>query len=162
MNLVSPLIAHYLEKGYCRDYTDAPSKEYKLVVVPFADSGYYKLTTTSRLYFPADTQLDRSTIKAIDVVLNSELLNVVTADGSTKDVIGQSGYAQATITICDNNKNVIATLAPGSMCLPANNGKHTFTDFTDMVIGNSYIEFSDISGLSSTNCFVIKVYYNEI
>jgi energy-coupling factor transporter ATP-binding protein EcfA2 len=86
-------------------------------------------------------------------------------------IVGTSGSGKTTILktvddpksiVINNNKNVIATLAPGSMCLPANNGKHTFTDFTDMVIGNSYIEFSDISGLSSTNCFVIKVYYNEI
>ena len=48
------------------------------------------------------------------------------------------------------------------MCLPANNGKHTFTDFSEMVIGNSYIEFSSIVGITTSNCFVIKVYYNEI
>ena len=162
MQLISPLIAHYLEKGYCRDYTDAPSKQYKLVVVPFAASGYYKLIAGSRLYFPADTQLDRSTIKAIDIVLSTELANAVTADGLIKDPLTQALYAQSTITICDNNKKIIATLAPGSMCLPANNGKHTFTDFSEMVIGNSYIEFSSIVGMTTSNCFVIKVYYNEI
>jgi len=163
MKLISPLIAHYLEKGYCRDYTDAPSKQYKLVVVPFAATGYYKLIAGGRLYFPADTQLDRSTIKAIDIVLNTELANAVTPDGSIRDTLTQALYAQSTITICDNNKKIIATLAPGSMCLPANNGKHTFTDFSEMVIGNSYIEFSSIAGITANvNCFVIKVYYNEI
>jgi len=162
MKLISPLVAHYLNKGYCRDYTEAPSDQYKLAVIPFAGSGYYKIQAGTRIYFPADTQLDRSTIKAIDVVLNSELLNIMGSDGLLKDLLPQTAYALATITICDNNKKIIATLAAGSMCVPANNGKHTFTDFTNMVIGNSYIEFSSIAGITQDNCFVCKIYFNEI
>ena len=161
MQLISPLIQHYIEKGYCRDYTDIPSKQYEIVVIPFAASGYYGLAAGKRLYFPADKKLDRSIIRGIDMVTNVEL-SAINTNGTFADVMTQGQLAQITLTICDNQKHVISEMACGSMCLPANNGKHTFTDFTTMRLENCYIEIPILGTISTANAFVMKVYYDEI
>lgn len=159
MKVVSPLIAHFQNKGYSKDYTSIPSKNFKTVVIPFTSAGAYALAIGKRMYFPHDTQLDRSVIKGLDAIVNTELANIQSIDGEIKDVLGQSALAKCYITLCNNKKEILATIPCGAANLPQNNGKHTFTDFADMVIGNSYLVFTDISGLAITSCFALKVYY---
>ena len=163
MNIVSPLIQHYIDKGYCRDYTEPPSKSYKLVVMPFAASGsFYGLSAGSRIYFQADTQLDSSVINGIDMVTNLELSSIPLLSGEMRDVLTAGQLAQITLTICDNDKKIISQLACGSMVVPNNNGKHTFTNFTTMRLENCYIEIPFLLAISTANAFVCKFYYTEV
>lgn len=159
--IVSPLINYFKRNNMCKNYTDIPSGNFKTVVIPFSSTGAYELKVGKNLYFPHDTQLDNSFITAFDCIDNTELSSIPNVAGVISDNLSPSLLANCIVVFCNNEREIVATLAAGSIILSANSGKKTFTDFKDIVIGNSYIYFTSIAGLSTSNCFAAKVYYSE-
>lgn len=159
MRLVSPIIQNFLERGYCRDYTDQVSDRFKIITIPFNASGYYKLNT-DRMYFPSDTQLSGCWIRGFAVLSNAEQVSITDSEGFLVDALAASIFPRILITVCDSKRQIIAQIAAQSCYQAANNGKICFTDFPDMNIGNSYITVSDDAGIGFDTCFALKVYYD--
>jgi hypothetical protein len=159
MRLVSPIIQNFLERGYCRDYTDQVSDRFKIITIPFNASGYYKLNT-DRMYFPSDTQLSSCWIRGLAVLSNAEQVSITDSEGFLVDALAASIFPRILITVCDSKRQIIAQIAAQSCYQAANNGKICFTDFPDMNIGNSYITVSDDAGIGFATCFALKVYYD--
>lgn len=159
MRLVSPIIQNFLDRGYCRDYTDQVSECFKVVVIPFNASGYYQLNT-DRMFFPADPYLSACWIRGLAVLSSTELVSIQSPDGTQDDVLSASSFPRIMITICNSKREILSQIAAQSCYQGANNGKICFTDFSDMDLGSSYITISDITGINTTNCFALKVYYD--
>lgn len=161
--LISPLVDYFLSNNMAKPYADIEGDESKSVYVPFTTIGNANPQVQKAIYFAPDNDLDyqNSIITAIEFV--PEETNQRFYNGSNAYVnnigIATNPILSGVLYISNLQREIIATLPLTSLIRRLNNGKITFTYFTNVVWQNCYVEFTDITGLNATKGMQFNVYY---
>lgn len=160
---VNRIMDVYRENHMAMPFGDSVSQKYKAVYIPFATSGAFAVGVNKPMYFRPDPDLDYTNcvIKGIELI-NSTEGSHISAWGVIKDPISTTTIRSSVLYISNLDREVIATIPLHNLVKEFNDGKLTFTYFTNQIWQNCYVEITDIAGVSSANGLWFMVYYDEI
>jgi len=160
---VSRVMDIYNERNMAMPYGDIVAKKYKSVYIPFSAAGLYAPLSGKAMYFRPDTELDcqNAVIKGIQLVsINEAATNL--GWGQIKDNLPVTTLRKGILYISNLKREVIATLPFHNLIRFANDGKLSFTHFTEHIWQNCYVEFADVVGITQVNGLQFIVYYDPI
>ena len=138
--LISPLVQHFLDKKYCRNYTGVEGEKCQLVLLPFPSQNYQQA-----YYFAPQTMLDgdNAIITALEVLPdNTEGYGGGLSTLPNGQTNFPSSYLDRGVLYMSNLRREIIAELPLSILNRNNNGnKPCFVHFTDQVWQNCYVQF---------------------
>jgi len=164
--LVSPLVNYFLANNFAKPYADIEGEMSKSVYIPFTALGTNNVQVQKSMYFGSDTELDwyNSEITGIEFVPSQTQAQFY--NGSNKYVanVSQSLAALKTgvLYISNLKRELIAQMPLTTLIRSLNNGKLTFTEFKTQIFQNCYVEFTDITGLTTDSGLEFRIYYKPI
>lgn len=154
MNVISNIERDFLAKGLIKDYTDTKSMRSKTIFRQIVATDY----VGGKIYFDHDSQLDNSTIKAIEVIPRN-VVAVWSINGAEIEGILQADLSAGTIVIGENNNLKLVIPLP---CIDrsSNNGQFCYIDSPSFshVWGDCYVE--DVAQSLLGQVLAIRVYFN--
>jgi hypothetical protein len=153
----------YDERHMAMPFGDIVAEKYKSVYIPFSATGLYAPLDGKAMYFRPDSELDfrNCIIKGIQLICIDEAATNL-GWGEIKDNLPITTLRKGILYISNTEREIIATLPFHNLIKFANNGKLTMTYFTQQIWQNCYVEFADVTGITSVNGLQFIVYYDEI
>ena len=153
----------YDERHMAMPFGDIVAEKYKSVYIPFSATGLYAPLDGKAMYFRPDSELDfrNCIIKGIQLICIDEAATNL-GWGEIKDNLPITTLRKGILYISNTEREIIATLPFHNLIKFANNGKLTMTYFTQQIWQNCYVEFADVTGITSINGLQFIVYYDEI
>ena len=153
----------YDERHMAMQFGDIVAEKYKSVYIPFSATGLYAPLDGKAMYFRPDSELDfrNCIIKGIQLICIDEAATNL-GWGEIKDNSPITTLRKGILYISNTEREIIATLPFHNLIKFANNGKLTMTYFTQQIWQNCYVEFADVTGITSVNGLQFIVYYDEI
>ena len=161
--IVSPLVNYFLANNLAKPYADIEGEQSKSVYLPFTAIGNNNPQVQKSLYFQPDNELDgpENIITGIEFVPQATQAQFY--NGSNKFVTNPAGNSTAVkngvLYISNLKRELIAQLPLTTLIRSNNLGKLTFTYFVTQIWQNCYIEFTDITGLTTDAGLEFRVYY---
>lgn len=152
-----------------KPYNDVAGDFCKLAQIDFSVTGKNSLVNQKSFYFDADPVLDgeNAIITAIEYVDPNQ--QAVTLNGRNIETLDSMRQGGGVLYISDFQRTLIAqipvrvlstTNTVSSLPISSRNGKKTFTYFTTQKWQNCYVEFTDVSFLSTSGSLLFRIHYN--
>lgn len=159
----------FQKENMAKPYNDVAGDFCKLAQIDFSVTGQNSLVNQKSFYFDADPGLDgeNAIITAIEYVDPTQ--QAFTLNGRAIENLNALAVGGAVLYISDFQRTLIAQLPVRvlsttntvlSLPISSRNGKKTFTHFTTQKWQNCYVEFTDVSVLSTIGSLLFRIHYN--
>lgn len=151
---VGAFFAKFNAEGITADFADRRGIRSKVVVIDFQASGIKSYARNKNITFDYDEELNRSNIKAIEVLSTAQLLFVNTQP--PKDA-PQIDFNKGYLVIKDKCNEEIMRTPLANLCKALNGNKTTFVDFKNIDWGKCFITFPGSATITSSNAIAFKI-----
>lgn len=151
--IVSPIIKYFYDTNKAAEVGCIEGELSKTIVLPITST-----QVNTQLYFNDDPSLDKAIIRSIEVVPSTTLANV-TKNGVAYDPL-YLDYAGGILVLQNKKNELLATLSLWTLIRSVNKGKATLTHFKDIDWSSSYVYFTNVGVIATTNAVVLRVYYD--
>jgi hypothetical protein len=134
MGRISSIETYLTDTGKIRQYTDKVANNCEVISVVIPING------VQTIYLPQNSQLDKSTIRAIQIVADDEQFFGNLPNGTTSENLTVNGLPEFGFTLAIENEEIAVTPFT-SMHLPSQSGKFYFinSEIGRHRIGDSFI-----------------------
>lgn len=155
MKILSPLLSYFNATGKMKAVGCVEGEFSKTIVLPITN-----IQNSFTLYFNPDNELSDSVIKSVEL-LTSTNLSVVQKNGRTYDNLSAAQAAGGILVLSNSRREILASMPLNTIVRSTNQGKATFTNFSDVIWESCYVFFPSPVGVADTYAVTLRVYFDK-